>query len=445
MKTIGRLEMGKRPLYIQIFGNEKERVERAKKEIEGIAEDIVEFLPDVIFDKRVPSDVSPYVDVKSEVVIPLLHGLDVEPFAYIGKPIVLWTDEGYYGAWTKDICSFLTLKGTEVYQFVTPLEAKETLKVLRARERMRKSKILYFGEMAGTTGHKSLSGVIGSDWNLERVKDVFGSIVKQISMNYLLKEIDEIELDTAKEEFKEWEDKVQDFGSIGKDEYLEVVKFYLAIKKILKEQDANALTINCLSDLFKRRFITPCQALAKLNDEDIPAGCEGDLNALLTMMIFHYITDSPSIMGNIYLFRPENGPGFPPLEVRLADTKEYLSQNKARFTHDVIPLRVAKGKYFLMRYHNTDRGITAYAELPKGEVTLARIGPKANRIVVTTAEIIEVESSGHCSFSAYLKMENLEEYLRQTSSLHNVITYGNHVSEIEKLGKILNLEVVKIK
>ena len=39
--------MGKRPLYIQIFGNEKERVERAKKEIEGIAEDIVEFLSDV--------------------------------------------------------------------------------------------------------------------------------------------------------------------------------------------------------------------------------------------------------------------------------------------------------------------------------------------------------------------------------------------------------------
>jgi len=437
-------EKREKVLYVQIFGSKKENVEKAKKEIKEIAEDIVEFLPDVIFDKKIPSDISPYLNIKTDIVVPLFRGLDVEPFAYIQKPIILWTEGGYYGAWTKDINSYLTLKGTEVYQFITPSEVKETLKVLRTRKRMRKSKILYFGEMAGTTGHKNLSGVIGSDWNLERVKDVFGCIVKQISMEYLLKEVDRVNLDVAKEEFKKWEDKVQDFGNISKDEYLEVVKFYLAMKKILKEQDADALTINCLSDLFKKRFITPCQALAKLNDEDIPAGCEGDLNALLTMMVFHYTTDNPSIMGNIYLFRPENGPGFPSSEVQLADTKEYLSQNKARFTHDVIPLRVAKSKYFLTRYHNSGKGITGYAELPKGEITVARIGPEANRMVITTAEIMEVENSGHCSFSAYLRLKNLEEYLRQTSSHHNVITYGDHISEMKKLGKMINLEVVEI-
>ena len=437
-------EKSKKVLYIQIFGNKTENVEKAKKEIKEIAGDIVEFLPDVIFDKKIPSDIYPYLNIKTDIVVPLFLGLDVEPFAYIKKPIILWTEGGYYGAWSKDLNSFLTLKGAEVYQFITPSEARETLKVLRTRKRMSKSKILYFGEMAGTTAHRDLSGVIGSDWNLERVKDVFGCIVKQIPMDYLLKEVDRVNLDSAKEEFKEWEDKVEDFGDISKDGYLEVVKFYLAMKKILKEQDADALTINCLSDLFKKKFITPCQALAKLNDEDIPAGCEGDLNALLTMMVFHYTTDTPSIMGNIYLFRPENGPGFPPPEVRVADAKEYLSQNKARFTHDVIPLRIAKSKYFLTTYHNSGKGITGYAELPKGEITVARIGPEANRMVITTAEIVEVEKSGHCSFSAYLKMKNLEEYLRQTSSIHNVITYGNHISEIKKLGKIMNLKVVEI-
>lgn len=105
----------------------------------------------------------------------------------------------------------------------------------------------------------------------------------------------------------------------------------------MSEYRANAMTINCFADLEARRFIPPCIALARLMDQGVPAGCEGDLNTLLTMMLFAFTSGEPSIMGNIYLFRPpERGrPIPPPRDVVLEDTKMYLKDNRARFTHDV--------------------------------------------------------------------------------------------------------------
>ena len=140
-----------------------------------------------------------------------------------------------------------------------------------------------------------------------------------------------------------------------KEEYrgrlFEVAKMYKAMEMIMSEQGANAMTINCLADLFKTRFITLCIALSKFSDAMVPAGCEGDLNTLLTMMLFSFTSDEPSLMGNIYLFRPKRGPGFHPEDVILEDTKALLREDRARFTHDVIPPKLATSKYRLADYH----------------------------------------------------------------------------------------------
>ena len=103
------------------------------------------------------------------------------------------------------------------------------------------------------------------------------------------------------------------------------------------------------------------------------AACEGDLNTLLTMMLFSFTSGEPLIMGNIYLFRPEFGRRFPPPQgVIVEDTKMYLKDNKARLIHDVIPLSLATSKYKLEDFHNTGRGATAYATLRSDEVATFR-------------------------------------------------------------------------
>ncbi len=132
-------------------------------------------------------------------------------------------------------------------------------------------------------------------------------------------------------------------------------------------------------------------------------------------------------MGNIYLFRPEFGRRFPPPQgVIVEDTKMYLKNNKARLIHDVIPLSLATSKYKLEDFHNTGRGATAYATLRSDEVAkFGRIDPRLDRVVFTVAKIESVEDSVICCFSAWLKMKNTEEYIRNISSIHSAMVYGD--------------------
>ena len=71
---------------------------------------------------------------------------------------------------------------------------------------------------------------------------------------------------------------------------------YRSLKGIVERYKLNALTIRCFDLL--NRDTTACLALHLLNDE-IVAGCEGDLEAVFTMIVLRLLTDKPSWMANI--------------------------------------------------------------------------------------------------------------------------------------------------
>jgi len=219
------------------------------------------------------------------------------------------------------------------------------------------------------------------------------------------------------------------------------IKIYIVMKKFLEREGGNALTINCLADLFKHRFITPCIPLAKFIDEGIIAGCEADINVALSMMILSYISRQPSIMGNIYLFRPWPGPGFPPTDIRIKDIEESLRTNIVRLTHDVIPLTMSiKDKFILEDYHNTGRGATAYAPLKVGEkVTLLRINPSLDEIFIIRGKIVRVEDTIHCRISVWIKVSDAKAIAENAYAFHHAMIYGDWSKELIKFAELMNI------
>jgi len=59
---------------------------------------------------------------------------------------------------------------------------------------------------------------------------------------------------------------------------------YERLKELVVEYNLQGVTLRCF-DLLSTVKNTGCIALSKLNDEGIPASCEGDIPTLLTMMI----------------------------------------------------------------------------------------------------------------------------------------------------------------
>jgi len=437
-----------RPLMIQpvYFGkwDAERRIDETINDMSSVLGDLVSFLkPAIIPDTKSATNLEAYISPQADALLAVNLPVWAEALAYLNLPIIIWARQGYYGPWTRDRVSFLRSKGATVYDFVDPDEAKEIVRALRTVARLRHSKIIYFGAMPGSTGRFEAVGVVGSSWNLDEIKKKFGVTVKQIPISYLLKRMDDVSDEEAMKILEEWKKDFVDLKEEDLKKLLEVAKIYKAMESIMSEHGANAVTINCLADLFQTRFITPCIALAKFSDAMIPAGCEGDLNTLLTMMLFSFMSDEPSVMGNIYLFRPERGPGFPPEDVILEDTKVSLRENRARFTHDVIPLKIATSKYRLADYHGTGKGLTAYADLRTGEkVTFGRIDPRLDRIVFTVADIEKVEDSVHCRFSAWIKMPNVKAYIQNISSHHSAMIYGDWTSTLIRVSEMLGLKPI---
>ena len=70
-----------------------------------------------------------------------------------------------------------------------------------------------------------------------------------------------------------------------------------AIENVVKRHNLDAFSLKCF-DLLKPLDTTGCLALAVLNAKGIPAGCEGDMPALLTMLLTQRLTGAPGFMAN---------------------------------------------------------------------------------------------------------------------------------------------------
>ncbi len=79
----------------------------------------------------------------------------------------------------------------------------------------------------------------------------------------------------------------------------EAAKCYFVLKQIIEREKADAVMMTCLPGLRRpRRHVPPCMGFMDLRDEAIPAGCQSDLDATLTMMLLQYLFDRPSFQHN---------------------------------------------------------------------------------------------------------------------------------------------------
>ncbi len=191
---------------------------------------------------------------------------------------------------------------------------------------------------------------------------------------------------------------------------VEAAKAYLTIKKICQEEHLDALTIRCF-DIVKACGTTSCLALALLNDEGIVAGCEGDMQTLLTMWLAKRLCGEMAFMAN---------------PSQLTDTTSMLA-------HCTIPLSMCN-KFVTRSHFESGIGVAVQGLLPLTDYTLFKWGgPKLDRYFVTEAKAIETPYSNHFCRTQITLNVNLKPYLLQHSiGNHHVIIRGRHADEIKQ-------------
>lgn len=187
------------------------------------------------------------------------------------------------------------------------------------------------------------------------------------------------------------------------------IRIYAALKEIIINYNLSGLTLRCF-DLLEPLGNTGCLALALLNAEGIPAGCEGDMPSLLTMTIGNALTGQCGFQSNPSHINPESG------EILMA--------------HCTVPLNMIE-KYSFNTHFESGIGIALHGELAEGDATIFKVSGDLSGMFCSKAELIRNQYENNlCRTQIILKPENhdrcIEYFLNYPIGNHHIIFIGDH-------------------
>ena len=181
---------------------------------------------------------------------------------------------------------------------------------------------------------------------------------------------------------------------------------YDALKDIVREHGLYGLTIRCF-DLLDAVHNTGCLALARLNAEGIPAACEGDIPALLSMA---------------YLMKVKGRPGF---QCNLSR----IDGDNLLFAHCTVPLTMA-ASYRYDTHFESGLGTAIKAQLPPGEVEIFKIAPDLESFVLIPGRVVaNTDEKNLCRTQIVVNAPDASGYfLTSPLANHHVVSYVRAVS-----------------
>ena len=188
---------------------------------------------------------------------------------------------------------------------------------------------------------------------------------------------------------------------------------YGALKRLIGRYGLSAVTVRCF-DLLTSVGNTGCIALALLNAEGIPAGCEGDIPTMLTMCVSNALFDVPGFMANPSRMDPSTG--------------------EMVFAHCTVPFNMLRD-YSYDTHFESGIGVAVKGELPEGPVTLFKMAPGLDRCFAAEAGLIKNLSEKRlCRTQVLIRLDDRslcrDYFLKDPIGNHHVIVPGRHAQEI---------------
>lgn len=134
-------------------------------------------------------------------------------------------------------------------------------------------------------------------------------------------------------------------------------RIYRALKQIVAEEGLSGLTLRCF-DLLTAVGNTGCLALARLNSEGLVATCEGDIPAMLSMLLVRSVTGESGFQCNPARMDPSRG--------------------EIVFAHCTLPLSMASS-YSFDTHFESGIGVGIHGEIPEGPVTIFKVSGDLSR------------------------------------------------------------------
>jgi len=365
----------------------------------------------------------------------LNYNLLFETIKELNKPTLAFTKPYHSLAWPE--LASLQKEGLPILSISSSNEADlfSGLRALHAYIQLKGSKVLVIStpeEISLETLHQSDIYVGDRAYNEKYYKKVLEFLdlefVDYRDFVEIMENIPDEEAEAIAKSLKENAYWIRE--GVTDDKLLDAVKVYLAMKKLIKEKKADAITMNCFTILLRdinALPVTPCIALSLLNDEGIPAACEADLNSMIMQILFNHLAKKPSW---------------------IVDPVIDFNDNIVVHAHCTAPTKMKgyteEGEPYAIDTHDeSGKPATIRTKMSIGQtITGAQISSDftkliAHKAVIENTPIIDIA----CRTKVEFKIEDAKKYLwNYLSPLHRVVVYDDLLKELEYISRFMGLE-----
>jgi len=263
----------------------------------------------------------------------------------------------------------------------------------------------------------------------EAIKGKFGTEVISLRLPELQAAYAAADRGEAMADMRRWVKEAKKIIEPTQDDILKSSVMYIAMRDLLAQHGAVAITMNCLGmDLMGRGMGYPCLGFVRFNNMGLGGICEADLKSSMTHLIFTYLVGKP---------------GF------VSDPVIDLSNSTIIHAHCVAATQMlgpgtAASPYHIRSHMEDARGASLMVKMPVGrKVSMARL-LGADKMLFSTGDAVDSPFVDRgCRTKLTVKVENIDKFTENWSSgLHRVIFYGDHTRDLQRYCRFAQIRLV---
>jgi len=336
----------------------------------------------------------------------------VDRVAKAGVPTIVFAPIGT--AFTGHVIEISRRPGVHVISSLETAAVEQAFRMVRAKRQFEETRLL----------------VVRGEERSESVLERLGTKVRYVPRRSLHELFARMPVtDEVREVAKMMSKEAKEIVEPSEQDVLNAARSYTTAKRLVRDEESNAITTDCLGMVSAKAVPTPpCMAAMIFQDNGVTYGCEADVFGAISLMLTSYLFDKPGYMN---------------------DPVPETYKNLLITAHCVAGTRLngfdqPREPYRLRSHSESDLGVAVQVLWEEGRpVTLARFS-NPNELILDTGTVVsnvDTPPAGGCRTSVEIRMDRIED-VRDVLGFHQVVFYNNHRRDVEAFCQMWGIKVI---
>ncbi len=269
----------------------------------------------------------------------------------------------------------------------------------------------------------------------KNMRDKFGTEIRQIDLNRMMDAYHRTDDKNTKREAEKWIQGAEQVVEPSREEIFKSSKLALAMERLLHEEKANILTIDCYGSMWDKTIklpAYPCLGFCRLNNMGLGGICESDLPSAMTHLILQGLTGRPGFISDPTVDESNNS---------------IILAHCMGTTHMDGPLGPS-APYKLRSVMERREGVVPQVEMRIGEKVTQTKLIGTDRLIYFTGEIIgtpvAINNDRGCRTQITVQVDGDVRKLWKNWShgLHRQTCYGDITRDLEHFCRFMEIQMI---